>query len=217
MLGVKLVVGEANYSTWSMRPWVFLTGFGVAFDDVFESLTPQRTLRERLLRHSPSARVPVLVDGGLTVWDSLAICQYVDEVYLDGVGLPAARGDRATARALVAEMHSGFAAMRSELPMNIRARRIAEPSPAALADIARIDEIWSSYTAGSDGLFGAFSMADAFYAPVAMRLMTYDITLSPPAAAYYRYLCACPPVRQWCEKAQQETSIVAKDETGTPR
>lgn len=212
-----MVIGEANYSTWSMRPWVFLTGFEVAFEAVFESLVPQATLRERLLAHSPAARVPVLVDGARTVWDSLAICEYVSETYLNGRGLPADMTSRATARSIVAEMHSGFGALRDEMPMNIRARRAVELSRAARADIARIDEIWATYADEKTGwLFGEFSMADCFYAPVAMRFLTYDVQLSDAARRYHQHLCECSAVQAWRARSAQETSVVPKDEVGAP-
>ncbi|MCH9704662.1 MAG: glutathione S-transferase family protein [Proteobacteria bacterium] len=214
---MQLVIADKNYSTWSMRPWLLLTAYDVAFEEILESLEPDETLRQRLLQHSPSARVPVLLDGDLCVWDSLAICEYISEHYLNGRGYPQDAKCRAQARAVVAEMHSGFSALRAALPMNCRARRKLPLTAAVLADIQRIDEIWSHYPQqnSTDFLFGDFSIADCFYAPVAMRFLTYaDIPLSEKAQQYWQRLCVHPAVVAWQQAALCETSIVHKDEAG---
>lgn len=221
---LRLIIGNKNYSTWSMRPWVFLKAFEVEFEEHLELLTPADTVRERLLRHSPSARVPVLQDGELRVWDSLAICEYVSERYLNGGGYPADAVARAEARVLTAEMHAGFAHLRDALPMNIRAKRRVELDKKVRADIARIDEIWSHYPAryqsksqnNEDGwLCGRFSIADCFYAPVAMRFATYaDIALSNAATHYWQRLCAHPAVQAWRQGGLAEDGIVPVDEAG---
>lgn len=237
---MRLIIGNKNYSTWSMRPWLLLTAFETPFEETVENLAPPQTLTARLLKYSPSARVPVLQDGEVCIWDSLAICEYVNERCLNGRGYPAAAPARAEARALVCEMHAGFAALRAALPMNIRAKRRVNLSEAVRADIRRIDDIWRETPArygpspsnnGGEGdgengggfLFGAFSIADCFYAPVAMRFATYTdaeggteggIKLSPLAQAYAERLRAHAAVAAWTRGALAETQIVPKDETG---
>ncbi len=212
---MKLVIGNKNYSTWSLRPWLLLKHFDVAFDEVQESLKAEG-LSERLAVHSPSKRVPVLIDSDLHIWDSLAICEYVSEQYLDGGGWPADAAQRARARAISAEMHAGFNALRSELPMNLRARRKVTLSDAAQRDIARIDELWSSQLndVGGPYLFGDFSIADCMYAPVALRFPTYGIELGEQATAYQQTLIENPSVREWVAAGLKETEIVEEDETG---
>lgn len=217
---MQLVIGNKNYSTWSLRPWLLLRAFSIDFEEQWVSLQAPN-LSERLKAFSGSARVPVLNDGELSIWDSLAICEYVNEVYLKGVGLPSAIGDRALARAVCAEMHAGFGALRSEMPMNIRASRIIEPSDACLSDIARVDEIWSSYAReNSDGdlrLFGEFGISDCMFAPVVMRFFTYQPQVSGKAKAYMDSMLEHPALKQWIAEALQETEIVDVDEAGADR
>jgi len=219
-LNMKLVIANKNYSSWSMRPWLLMSEFGLEFEVVQESLAGS-DLKERLGRHSPSCKVPVLIDKGLAVWDSLAICEYVSEQYLGGKGWPDAVSARAHARSISAEMHSGFMAMRSEMPMNIRARRVVQPSEAALANITRIDQIWldcrQQYGGGGDWLFGKFSIADCMYAPVAMRFNTYGTELSKASQAYVSALSNNPSVMAWIEAARKETEIIPVDEAGEER
>lgn len=215
---MQLIIGNKNYSTWSMRPWLLLTAFNLPFDEQMEYLEPKDTLRQRLLQYSPSARVPVLIDGDLHVWDTLAICEYVNERYLNGRGYPADLTARAQARALVAEMHAGFSDLRNALPMNIRVRRRLVLSEAVRADIRRIDDIWSHYPAqhGGDWLFEEFSIADCFYAPVAMRFLTYEgVELSAAARQYWQRLSDHPAVQAWRQGAVAETQTVQQDEAGT--
>ncbi len=212
---MQLVIGNKNYSTWSLRPWLLLTAYGVEFEEVQESLLLDG-LTERLGQYSPTSRVPVLLDGDLCVWDSLAICEYVSEAYLNGAGWPGDVHVRAQARALTAEMHSGFSALRAEMPMNIRARRRITPSEQALADVRRINDIWSGYTAESRWLFGDFGIVDSFYAPVALRFETYEVELSMAARAYQQHLLSHFATRQWIDAALQETEVVAEDEAGEP-
>ncbi len=161
-----LVIGNYNYSTWSMRPWLLIKAFYIPCEVIVESLCGA-DLSERLRRHSPSARVPVLKDGVIDVWDSLAICEYLSEHYLDGKGWPADKTARAFARSVSAEMHSGFSALRGEMPMNIRARRRIEPSDACLRDIDRVTEIWETgrrnFAHQGNFLAGTFSIADCLF------------------------------------------------------
>ncbi len=217
---MKLVIGNKNYSTWSMRPWVFLTAFDVAFEEQWVSLQ-EPDLTGRLKQFSDSAKVPVLIDNDLTVWDSLAICEYVNDSYLNGRGWPQDRKARATAKSIAAEMHSSFGALRSEMPMNIRASRLIEPSTECLNDIARVDQIWSEFAckneAGSRYLLGEFSIADCMFAPVVMRFATYQPKLSSKAKAYMHSMLSHPAVAKWASDARQETEIVYVDEAGVER
>ena len=216
---MQLVIGDKNYSTWSMRPWLLLTAFNVPFEEKMELLSPHDTLAARLLRYSPSVRVPVLLDGELTVWDTLAICEYISEHYLDGRGWPRDVRARAQARAVTAEMHASFSALRGALPMNLRARRRLPLSEAVRADIRRIDDIWTQYprhhSNGGGWLFGDFSIADCFFAPVAMRFLTYvGVELSEAAWRYQQHISECDAVKKWRAEAATEDNIVAKDEAG---
>ncbi|HSN00880.1 MAG TPA: glutathione S-transferase family protein [Rudaea sp.] len=196
-----LVIGSKNYSSWSLRPWLVLRVFGVAFDEILLPLdTPE--FHERIHRYSPTGRVPVLHDGVVRVWDSLAIAEYANERWLGGRGWPADTAARALARSISAEMHSGFAALRTELPMNWRKRVKNHPiSKDAQADIARVKAIWREarerFGAGGPFLFGAFGIADAMYAPVVLRFVSYDVALDPVERAYADAILALPALREW--------------------
>lgn len=217
---MKLVIGNKNYSTWSLRPWLLLTAFNIPFDEIQESLAAEG-IKERFQRYSGAAKVPVLIDEALTVWDSLAICEYVSEQYLEGKGWPTDPLLRAEARSVTAEMHSSFVALRSEMPMNCRALRQLTPSAEALKDIARIDTIWSEgqqkYSHLGPWLFGEFSIADCFFAPVVLRFITYDVPLSPQAQQYATTMLQQKNVVEWVAAAKQEDEIVPADEAGVPR
>ena len=171
---MKLIIGNKNYSSWSLRPWLLLSTFKIEFEEIQESLR-QEGLTERLRQYSPTGRVPVLIDENTAVWDSLAICEYVSEKYLAGKGWPEDEALRAEARAVCAELHAAFMGLRGELPMNCRATRKVELSDSAKLDIARVDAIWSKGMLAGKGswLFGDFSIADCFYAPVVLRFKTY--------------------------------------------
>ena len=215
---MKLIIGNKNYSSWSLRPWLLLATFNLDFEEVQESLRADG-LRSRLGHYSPTSRVPVLIDGDLVVWDSLAICEYISEKYLSGKGWPAGEALRAEARAVCAEMHAGFMGLRRDMPMNCRALRTVEPSAQALRDIARVDEIWSKGMAKNDGpwLFGDFSIADCFYAPVVMRFKTYGVGLSEAASKYQTFALKQDALNRWVEAAKAETEIVPEDEAGVDR
>lgn len=196
-----LVVGSKNYSSWSLRPWLLLRVGGVDFE---ESVLPLDTpeFYARIREYSPTGRVPVLHDGAVCVWDSLAIAEYANERWLGGCGWPADVAARALARSISAEMHSGFAALRSELSMNCRKRVKNHPaSVEARADIARIKAIWREARArhgkGGPFLFGAFGIADAMYAPVVLRFESYDVALDPPERAYADAILALPALHEW--------------------
>ena len=217
---MKLVIGNKNYSSWSLRPWLLLSEFKIAFEEAQE-LLGQENLRQRLMQYSPTCKVPVLIDNGITIWDSLAICEYISETYLHGKGWPDARDARAQARAVSAEMHSGFYALRNEMPMNCRARRKITRSEAVSQDISRIDQIWSDcrndHAQDGPWLFGPFSIADCMYAPVALRFLTYGIEISAAGQAYMNSILANQHLRNWLSAAQQETEYLPVDETGEDR
>jgi len=217
MSRLKLVIAEKNYSTWSMRPWLLLRHFGVEFEEVYESFLPDETMRERFCAYSPTGQVPVLLDAGFAVWDSLAICEHVSETRLDGGGWPQDPSLRAEARAICAEIHSGLRGLRRSLPMNIRAKRRVDLDERTLADVRRVDEMWGRCARRNpDGwLFGEFSIADCFYAPVAMRFRTYvGLPLSEAAVGYAGRIAELPAVREWIDGALTETSVVPEDEAG---
>ena len=171
---------------------------------------------EELTQFTPVAKVPVLVDGDLNIWDSLAICEYVNEQYLNGKGWPENAKQRAVARAVVAEMHSGFSALRNEMPMNCRAHRTIELSDEAKKDISRMDLLWQNCLTESRGpwLFGDFSIADVFYAPAALRFRTYGVELSSSSTEYLQRILSHPALLVWLESALQETDVVIEDEVG---
>ncbi len=208
-----LVIGNRNYSSWSLRPWLLLRQFGVEFDEVVLALdTPE--FAAQALRHSPTGKVPALRDGELVLWDSLAICEYANERWLGGRGWPAELPQRALARAAAAEMHSGFAALRTQLPMNSRRRPDGYRwDAAAQRDIDRVQALWRTlrreHGAGGDFLFGGFGIVDAMFAPVAIRFDGYGVALDDTAAAYLQALSALPALQQWRQAAAQESARVA--------
>jgi glutathione S-transferase len=214
-----LVIGNKNYSSWSLRPWLVLRQFGVAFDEVKLPLdTPE--FHARIQDYSPAGRVPVLIDGTARVWDSLAICEYANDFFLDGRGWPADRACRGWARAIAAEMHSGFTALRTHLPMNTR-RQGSTPALGAdtAKDIARIRAIWrearEKHASQGPFLFGAFSIADAMYAPVALRFTNYSVELDVVGRAYVDALLALPAMREWLAEAATE-ELALEHEKDTP-
>ncbi|HLN23108.1 MAG TPA: glutathione S-transferase family protein [Patescibacteria group bacterium] len=206
MARLVLVVGTKRYSSWSLRPWLALKQAGLPFDEVLIALRQPDT-KARILEHSPSGKVPLLKDGELLVWDSLAICEYVAELACAVPLWPENRSARAVARAVSAEMHSGFMGLRQHLPMDV-AQSITLPElPAeALPDIARVQEIWndcrSRFGAGGDFLFGRWSVADAMFAPVVTRLHTYGVPLNGVSQAYVEAALAVPAMQEWIEAAK---------------
>jgi glutathione S-transferase len=213
---MKLVIGNKNYSSWSMRPWILLTQLGIPFEEERVSLAGP-ALKARLLRISPAGRVPVLIDGDLLIWDSLAIIEYLAERFPEASVWPKAREARARARSIVAEMHAGFSDLRNALPMNCELHLPSFPLTGAVRnDIARVVEIWTECRTrfGSAGpfLFGAFSAADAFYAPVVRRFFTYDVALPGLARRYADTIDALPAMRTWMDAALAEHDFVDWDE-----
>ena len=214
---MKLIIGNKNYSSWSLRGWLALKAFDIPFEEIKLNLFSDEFYAE-LAKHSPVGKVPVLVDGDLSVWDSLAICEYINETYLDGKGWPEDKHNRAVARSIVADMHSGLFGIRNEMPMNCRAKRRVELSDNAKKEVANLDNIWSGLLAknaqSGPYLFGKFSLADVFFAPVIFRFSTYGITLSDTASAYHKTMLAHPEMQAWMEDAKAETDIVSADEAG---
>ena len=220
---LKLYIGNKNYSSWSMRPWVLLKQAGIVFEEVrvrFDSFDAQSEFKRTIGAVSPTAKVPVLVDGDLVVWDTLAIAEYVAETWPDRQLWPADAKARARARSVCAEMHSGFGALRSACGMNIEAQLpeagaiIWRDRPDVRADVARIVEMWQELLAmhGGPMLFGRFGIADAFYAPVVMRLKTYALPVPDDVAAYMARLCALPGVAAWIEGALAEQDFLPFEE-----
>lgn len=214
---MKLFIGNKNYSSWSMRPWLVLKAFGIPFEEVFIPIYNGDADKQRILDVTPSGKVPVLVDGEITVWDSLAIIEYLADRFSDAAIWPNDRAARAHARSVSAEMHGGFGPLRRECGMNIH-RPIAAKnlSPEAQADIARIQDIWidcrSRHARLGPYLFGAFSAADAMYAPVVHRLRTYAIDVKPQAGEYMASMISHPAFAEWTKDALAETLVIDKFE-----
>ena len=210
---MKLVIGDKNYSSWSMRPWLVLRHFGIAFEEVVIRLAEEQT-KASILAHSPSGKVPcLLTDDGVTVWDSLAICETLAERYPQHAMWPRDAVARGRARSISAEMHSGFGDLRTNMWMNIRASFPGKgATPETLADVARIDAMWRECldTYGGPFLFGEFTIADAMYAPVVMRFNTWQPKLSEAAAAYARRVTEQPAVAAWIADALREAHDIAK-------
>jgi glutathione S-transferase len=215
---VQLVIGNQNYSSWSFRAWLCLAKSGAQFDTVVLPLdTPE--FAEKIAEYSPTRRVPVLWDDGQCIWESLAICEYVNERFADGDLWPSDTYSRGLGRCMVAEMHSGLLALRSQMPMNCRAtnRRVVIDS-ALQADIDRIFSLWGdSLACHSDKgpwLLGNFSIADAMFAPVVMRLRTYNVEIPADILPYYEQVLSDPEVVRWLDAALRETWVVEADEAG---
>ncbi|MEC7123778.1 MAG: glutathione S-transferase family protein [Pseudomonadota bacterium] len=212
MATYTLVIGNKNYSSWSLRPWLALRVAEIAFEELIIPLD-EPTTREEILKHTGSGRVPVLKSGDLRVWDSLAICEYLAETHPD-VGLwPAAPAALAVARAVSAEMHAGFTALRAAMPMNIRSRFPGRGrGPGVQDDINRITAIWrrcrERFGAGGAFLFGDFTIADAMFAPVVARFVTYEVEVGADEAAYMAAIGALPAMRDWAAAAEREPWII---------
>lgn len=210
---LKLVIGNKNYSSWSLRAWLYLVQSGLAFEEIRLRLFTE-TWPMDIARYSPAGRVPVLLDGDITVWDSLAIMEYVRETYPGSVGWPRDRAACAYARAITAEMHSGFLAVREELPQNIRIcqkRSRTDFSSAAQQQILRIETLWQDcyQRFGGPWLFGEFSIADVMYAPVALRFVTYAIALAPEAQQFVTAVQNLPAIQRWAEDSAAEAESLA--------
>ena len=220
---LKLYIGNKNYSSWSMRPWVLLRQAGIDFEEVmvrFDGFGPEAQFKQLIAPINPVGKVPVLVHDGLVVWDTLAIAEYVAEQFPEHALWPSERTARARARSLCAEMHSGFAALRSACPMNIEAHLpevgalALRDKPGVRADLQRLTTMWSQLLAEHGGpmLFGRFSVADAYFAPVLMRIRTYGLPVPDDVAAYVERVCALPGVKAWIEGALAERDFIDFEE-----
>jgi glutathione S-transferase len=209
-----LIVANKNYSSWSLRAWLALTQAGIAFDEVRISLgTPDS--KEQLLGYSPGGKVPVLIDGNEKVWESIAICEYAAERWPEKRLWPADRAARARARSVSAEMHAGFTALRTAMPMNCRSRYPGKGRNAAVdADITRIEALWADCLKryGGPFLFGAFSIADAMYAPIVSRFLTYDVKLAGALQQYARTILDLPAMKVWYAAGAAESEFLADEE-----
>ncbi|MFQ5774164.1 MAG: glutathione S-transferase family protein [Kiloniellaceae bacterium] len=214
MTDFTIVLGNKAYSSWSLRGWLLLKQTGAAAEEVVIPLNRPET-RERILRHSPSGRVPALKAGGLTVWDTLSIAEFLNERFPEAGLWPRDPEARALARSVSAEMHAGFATLRRLMPMDLRRGapgRAPGPTGQLAADVARIAAIWKEcrdrHGRSGDFLFGDFGAADAFYAPVATRFATYGVALDPTAAAYRDAVMNRPAMREWIAAAKAETWVI---------
>ena len=221
---LKLFIGNKNYSSWSMRPWVLLNQAGIPFEEVmvrFDSFDAGSDFKKKLKDATPTGKVPLLQDGDLAVWDTLAIAEYVAEQYPDKQLWPADKAARARARSICAEMHSGLTALRGNCPMNIEAHLpetgalIWRDKPAVRADVQRLVDMWEALLAEHGGplLFGSqFTVADAYFAPVCMRLKTYALPVPATITAYVDRVCALPGVQAWITQALAEKDFLDFEE-----
>jgi glutathione S-transferase len=220
---LKLLIGNKNYSSWSLRPWVLMQHHGIEFREVmlrFDAFTPDSQFKQSVLRTSPAGKVPVLVDGELAIWDTLAIAEYLAETFPAKPLWPQHTAARARARSLSAEMHSGYGQLRNHCPMNIEAHlpevgaRLVQEQPGLRSDLQRLQQAWSTALQASGGpfLFGEFGIVDAFFAPVVSRLKTYSLPVDATAAAYAARVRALPAMAQWEQEARAEHHWVAEDE-----
>ena len=221
---LKLYIGNKNYSSWSMRPWVLLKQAQIPFEEVklrFDSFDPGSTFKAAAHAVNPVGKVPALLDGDLAVWDTLAIAEYLAEQFPDKHLWPADKADRARARSVCAEMHSGFGALRSHCPMNIEARLpqvgqlVWRDQASVRADVQRLESMWRSLLevhGGKHFLFGDFSIADAFFAPVCMRLTTYALPVATDTAAYIERVSQAPGVAAWISDALTENDFLDFEE-----
>ena len=212
MADITIYLGNKNYSSWSLRGWLMLKASGLEFDEVVIALD-EPTTRETVLRHSPSGRVPAIKNGEQTVWDTLAIGEYLNELAPEAGLWPADPAARALARSVSAEMHSGFEGLRSHFPMNMRSTfGDRPPTPAAQADINRIAAIWRDcrrrFGGTGEFLFGEFTIADAMYAPVVSRFRTYKITADEVAQAYGDAIWNLPAMQEWLQAAKKEPMVI---------
>ncbi len=215
---MKLIIGNKNYSSWSLRAWLLLTVNELPFEEVRIALSTESTAA-KIAKHTDAGTVPVLIDNGLIVWDSLAICEYISEQYLDGGGWPVNVQERATARSYCAEMHSSFFALRQAMPMNCRAiNRHVHITDDLQEDISRIETIWTNlrkkHAVHGPWLFGKFTIADCMFAPVVFRFATYDVPVSETGQRYMANTLGNPHVLRWLEHAKKESETIEEEEIG---
>lgn len=220
---LKLYIGNQNYSSWSMRPWVLLAQAGISFETIkvrFDSFAADSSFKHTVNALTPTGKVPVLLDGNLAVWDTLAIAEYLAEQFPEKHLWPHSTQARARARSVCAEMHAGFTGLRSHCPMNIEASLpevgalVWRDQPAVRSDVARLVAMWQELLAAHGGpmLFGEFSVADAYFAPVCMRLKTYGLPVPGEIADYVARVSALPGVQAWVEGALAEQDFLDFEE-----
>ncbi|HYY39454.1 MAG TPA: glutathione S-transferase family protein [Xanthobacteraceae bacterium] len=220
-MGLKLVIGNKNYSSWSLRPWIAMKVAGIAFEEEVISLSAT-DFKTRLSKVSGTGKVPALVDGDVHVWESLAILEYLAEQYPHAGLWPADPAPRALARAIAAEMHAGFSPLRRHLPMNMwRPVRPRQLTPEVKANVRRVEEIWidcrARYGTGGPFLFGPFGAADAMYAPVVARFHTYAVEVAEAARMYMDAVMALPAWAEWRAAALAEPWVLPEDEVDWPQ
>jgi len=207
-MALTLVIGNKNYSSWSLRPWLALAQNRIPFDEVLIPIATPETAA-RIGKYSPAGRVPVLIDGGVTVWESIAILEHLAERFPDAKLWPEDPAARAHARAISSEMHSGFRALRKHCPMNLKRRKKRPLTPEVEEDVRRITDLWrharALFGTSGDFLFGAFSAADCMYAPVATRFVSYGIDADPVSASYIETIHALPAFQEWQKAGAAET------------
>ena len=207
---LKLIIGNKNYSSWSLRAWLYLRESNISFEEIRIPLyTPDWSTQ--IARHTPARKVPVIVDGDITVWDTMAIFEYLREKYHAAIGWPDDVAARAEARSVSAEMHAGFMGVRGELPLNIKAKRplkMSDFSETAQSQMGRIFDIWSTcrnrHRADGDWLYGKMSIADVMYAPVALRFVTYEIPVPDAAQEFIQSVLNLASIQEWTEAAIAE-------------
>jgi glutathione S-transferase len=220
---LKLYIGNKNYSSWSMRPWVLMRQAGIAFEEVmvrFDSFEPSSQFKNTIGVVNPAAKVPVLADGDLVIWDTLAIAEYLAERFPDKALWPSAVAERARARSICAEMHAGFSALRNHCGMNLEAslpdvgERLMREQPGVRSDLDRLVQMWSGLLEAHGGpmLFGAFGVADAYFAPVTARIKTYALPVPPSIVAYIGRVHALPGVKAWIDAGLAEKDFLAFEE-----
>lgn len=213
---LRLVIANPNYSSWSLRPWLLLRHHQIPFDTIRIPILPTDTLGERIGRYSPTRKVPVLIDDDVAIWESLAIAEYLAERFPHLPLWPAESAARAHARAVSAEMHAGFAKLREHMTLNCRRHLPGRGRGLGVAeDIARVCEIWRDCRAryrGGEFLFGAFTIADAMFAPVVLRFRTYEVALDPVCRRYADAILALPAIETWLDMARAEPEVVPRYE-----
>ncbi len=219
-MALTLVIGNKNYSSWSFRPWIAMKVAGIAFEEVVIPLYADGS-KQRILTHSPGGKVPALVDGKVTVWESLAILEYLAEKFPAAQLWPTDAAARAHARAVSSEMHAGFAPLRKACPMNFwRPSKASMLAADVISNVQRIDAMWADCRSrlgrGGQFLFGAFGAADAMYAPVVSRFHTYAAEVGPVARAYMASVMALPAWAEWKAAAVQEPWVLPEDELDWP-
>ena len=207
-MALTLVIGSKNYSSWSLRPWLALTHNNIPFTEIVVPIAAPETAAQ-IRKYSPAGKVPVLLDGDATVWESIAILAHLGERFPDAKLWPQVHAARAHARAISCEMHSGFSALRRDCPMNLKRKKKGALTPEAEADVQRVTELWRDarqrFGAGGDFLFGAFSAADCMYAPVATRIVSYEIEVDPVSSAYADAIYRLPAFQEWQKAGRAET------------